>query len=323
MMFPSNAGAVRDNWLPSPPVVFVARDGRVSWEHVRSEFDARAFLAQVEGVGVFVGAVAQALGQEVPTYHYNYSMSFRGLKDALVDLFGESSFYSDEAAHAAPLPVAAVVEGDPRLFAPPPPPPCAVAVKRHVAIVEGRPVPSVVEVCGQMIYKDVIYSILLHLEVPTLLVVARVCRLFALMAEEDNLWRRFNEGGASRQFLSGLYQLRAMGKVEFSFTGAEKRIYKSKCRDLFAAMGFSMTCLACKLTVRMTPAYWRSNSFVQFYHPEAQMVRFCCPGCSGTTTRCRCGASIACTEEGLRAAIRRYHNEVRCPKCLLTDRWDN
>jgi hypothetical protein len=316
MMFPSNAGAVRDNWLPSPPVVFVARDGRVSWEHVRSEFDARAFLAQVEGVGVFVGAVAQALGQEVPTYHYNYSMSFRGLKDALVDLFGESSFYSDEAAHAAPLPVAAVVEGDPRLFAPPPPPPCAVAVKRHVAIVEERPVPSVVEVCGQMIYKDVIYSILLHLEVPTLLVVARVCRLFALMAEEDNLWRRFNEGGGS-QFLSSLKALEAAGKVEFSFTGAEKRIHKGKCRDLFAAMGRDLSCVACSHVVLMTPAYWRANKVAHYTDPrQRRMMYFCCGSCLNQPTMCRsCRVeTVVCTEEVLRTATRHY-GYLRCSSC--------
>jgi hypothetical protein len=173
-----------------------------------------------------------------------------------------------------------------------------------------------------MLYKDVIYSILLHLEVPTLLVVARVCRLFALMAKEDNLWRRFNEGGGSRQFLSSLYQLKAAGKVEFSFTGAEKRIHKGKCRDLCAAMGRDLKCLVCQKTVRMTPAYWRANKFVHYYDDRVRVLRFCCAACTGTSLLCHnCDKiAVACTEEELRGAVGHsmfHSNEVRCKACSL------
>jgi hypothetical protein len=313
-MILSGIGAAAER---SPQVVFVARNGRVSWEDVRREFDARAIesggvvggFRQLERVRLFLDAVALALEVAPPTHVKGYALSFRGLKDALVELFGEKTFYSERDV----APVAPVVEGDPSLCPPPPPP--VVQVTQGGAV--ERPGPTLVECCGQMLYKDVIYCIFLHLNVPTLLMVARVCRLFALMAKEDNLWRRFNEGGASTQFLSGMYQLKALGRVEFSFTGAEKRIHKGRCRELFASMGRPVKCMACSFTMFMTPQYWRTNTFVHFYHSYSQELRFCCANCTGKELLCKCRqGKILCTEEVLRNAVARYHNEALCATCL-------
>ncbi len=306
----------------SPPIVLVARNGRIAWEDVRREFDARAFAVagfqQVERPHLFAEAVSRALGHDT-TMRSGHGLSFRGLKDALVRLFGEEAFYSERDPASAPPAPPAVALDDPALGAPPPPPPAApVRVARAVAA-EERPVPPQVECCGAMLYKDVIFCIFLHLDVPTLLAAGRVCRLFALMAREDNLWKRFNEASMSAQFAQSLRLLKSCGQMQFSFTGAEKRVYKGRCRDLFARMGQTLTCCACHKGVKMTPEYWRKFTVVQFYRPlhYRNNLVFCCADCTGKRTTCRnCPQLVLCTEEVLRESVAQYSDDVRCGKCM-------
>jgi hypothetical protein len=169
-----------------------------------------------------------------------------------------------------------------------------------------------------MLYKDVIYCIFLHLDVPMLLAVARVCRLFALMAKEDNLWRRFNEGGGGSQFFISLKELKSGSSgVEFSFTGVEKRIHKGKCRDLLAAMGTDVQCAPCRNVVRLTPAYWRANKVAHYTDPRLrQSMSFCCGSCLNQPKKCiACNVgTVVCNEEVLKTLLRSC-GYPRCEAC--------
>lgn len=136
--------------------------------------------------------------------------------------------------------------------APPCPPPAPVAAFCAAAPavqVTERPYPSSVVVCGVALYKDALFCVFRHLDLPTLLSAARVCRLFSLMAREDSLWMRLS--GKESQFCTSYQSLRREG-LQFSFTGAQKQQCRRKIDQLHELRNQSVTCRRCHKSFQMT-----------------------------------------------------------------------
>ncbi len=300
-----------------PPVVFhLADSGQVFVSNLRKEFNARASKGFIDPMVVvhFIMAVDKQIKKkkkEKTKKKYEKdkmliafsmtSMSFWQLREAFLRYFGSWILLDDEKEiSSAPVPLAA----DGAL--PPIPPP--VSARVVVLQPRERPVEMTVILSGVTLYRDVLYSIFVHLDARTILVsCSRVCKLFNLLSKEDNLWARFNSK-------NGFNQIRDVG-FSYSFSGIECRRYKANWKGFLKQK--DLTCLACKIVFPSGFRVWKESSGKVLKLFWRSSWFFVCENCTTSLKCARCLVPLPIDDRYLldNCSERFYDHSPFRPKC--------
>lgn len=216
--------------------------------------------------------------------------SFRQFKDAALFAAGVDV----DASSSAVVPLAP--DG---ALPPPPPPPAARAVvadprRGLVDLSDGTSFVRVAD--GLAIGKVVVWLVMRHLTPPDLLVAARVCRLFALVARDDALWEHWLQTSLVR---SATRTLRAYNATMFQLapTGELRKAYIRLVRQVvhLDTLGQVISCFECFKQVQIRDMeVWREHAFGLCLVPEWPQVVAVCGRCRMVDRMCRtCTATLA------------------------------